>query len=247
MIDIFNIETAHHYGDTLPKLLKCRYAEFVLRHHYQVPDYNGMEYDQYDTPAAVYLAWKDPAGTIRAGIRLVPTTKPYMIKDLWPYSVVDINLPESPEVWEATRLFIDRSCDEKVRHQAHGEILCGILEFGLYYGIADYIAAAPPRLWDFTFRRCGWPANVIGPPTEINYVEQIQACVMHISEATLEEVRSTMQINSSVLSANIMMRDATALVDPALLTANPTPFMNKHQQRMHLVGSWSESTVASLR
>ena len=159
MIDVFNVATSHMYGDTLRRLHECRYREFVQRHKYEVPVYNGMEYDQYDTPAAVYFTWKDNAGAIRSGLRIVPTTRPYMIGDMWPKTVESIALPREPETWEATRFFVDKSSDAALRHSAHGHILSALLEFGLHYGITRYIATAPPKLWDYTFRRCGWPVE----------------------------------------------------------------------------------------
>jgi len=115
MIDVLNFETAHLYGDAFPKLLKLRYTEFVERLKYEVPTYNGMEYDQYDTPVAVYMVWRDETGNVRAGSRMIPTNRPYMIKDLWPHTVKYIDLPRSPDIWEITRLFVDKTLDDDSR------------------------------------------------------------------------------------------------------------------------------------
>ncbi len=202
MIDALNTATAYLYGDTYPNLLRCRYREFVERQHYRVPSYNGMEYDEYDTPAAVYLVWKDADGNIRAGKRIHPTSRPYMIKDHWPNAVRCVPLPNSTYIWEASRFFIDRDLDQILRHQAHGEILCAMLELGLLYDITHYIAIAPPHLWDFTYRRYGWPAEIVGPITEIGFSEEVQACMMAVSETTLETIRTGWNIRQSVLSKN---------------------------------------------
>ncbi len=131
MIEALNFETAHLFGDALPTLLKLRYREFVERLKYDVPTYNGMEYDQYDTPAAVYFVWRDGSGNIRAGSRISPTNRPYMIKDLWPQTVQYSPIPSSPYIWEATRLFIDKDMDRDMRQRAHGQILIAYLEFAL--------------------------------------------------------------------------------------------------------------------
>jgi hypothetical protein len=47
MIEALNFENAYRHGDALPVLLRMRYGEFVERLKYEVPNYNGMEYDQY--------------------------------------------------------------------------------------------------------------------------------------------------------------------------------------------------------
>lgn len=200
MIDALNFETAHRYGDALPALLRCRYKEFVARQKYDVPVYNGMEYDQYDTPAAVYLTWKDGQGAVRAGIRILPTARPYMIQELWPQTVQYMPMPCARDFWEVTRFFIDRSLDPVVRQQAHGEILCALLEFALHHDIARYIGIAPPKLWVHTFRKCGWPANPAGDVVDIGFSEKVQACVMDVSRATLENVRATMKVSRAVIS-----------------------------------------------
>jgi acyl homoserine lactone synthase len=162
MIEALNFENAYRHGDALPVLLRMRYGEFVERLKYEVPNYNGMEYDQYDTPAAVYLIWRDAAGNIQAGSRISPTNRPYMIRDLWPNSVQTIDLPCSPTVWEITRFFVDKHLPDDLRRRAHGELLCAYLEFGLYHGIANYIGTAPPRLWKHTLIKYGWPVEFLG-------------------------------------------------------------------------------------
>jgi len=225
MINALNVETAHHYGDTYPKLLKRRYDEFVVRQKYGVPSFNGMEYDQYDTPGAVYFTWHDDKGLIQAGMRILPTHRPYMIKELWPQIVEYIGLPESPTIWEATRFFIDRNMDQSLRHQAHGEILCALLEFAISYGVTNYIAVAPPKLWDYTFRRCGWPAEAVGPVTDIGFSENVEACIMTASQPILDSVRATMGIHVPVLSKAAMLRDKDVLVDQEVLRKlGPYPY-----------------------
>ena len=207
MITIFNFETAHEHGDVLPQMLKFRHDEFVLRQGYEVPTFNGMEYDQYDTPAAVYVIWQDGESKVRAGMRILPTNRPYMIKEIWPQTVREGDLPESPLVWEATRFFVDRKMEPDMRQRAHGKILCAMLEFALRYGISDFIATAPPRLWHYTFRRCGWPAAPAGEITEIGFTEKIQTCVMPVSEDVLTDVRRIMGIDGAVIPGASMQRE----------------------------------------
>lgn len=200
MILAFNTETAHLYGDALPTLLRLRHREFVERLEYKVPTYNGMEYDQYDTPAAVYLVWCNEQGKIRAGTRISPTNRPYMIKDLWPETVQFLDLPASPNVWEATRLFIDKDLSKETHKRAHGEILCAYLEFALRYGITSFIGTAPPGLWKYTFLKAGWPVEFVGNPTTIDYSEKIITGIMPVNEGILNDIRLQMDVQKPVLS-----------------------------------------------
>lgn len=210
MILAFNYETAHRFGDAFPTLLRLRHKEFVERLGYKVPTYNGMEYDQYDTPAAVYFAWLDVHQRIRAGTRIAPTNRPYMIKDLWPQTVQQIALPCSFQTWEATRLFIDKDLDKTEHKLAHGEILCAYLEFALRFGISSYIGTAPPGLWKYTFLKSGWPVEFVGNPTEIDYSEKIITGLMPVSDRILGNVREQMGIKNAVLPGAIIPLERAA-------------------------------------
>lgn len=201
MIEFFNWETMHRHGSAFPDLLKLRYSLFICEMDYAVPSYKDMEYDQYDTPAAVYVVWRDEEGRVRGGRRLVPTCVPYMIKDLWGEAISGIKIPESPDIWEATRVVLDARLSGEQRKRARGELMCSILEFALTMGISAYIGVAEPEFWKFTFDRFGWQPEKIGPETTIRsrssepYREEcIQACRMPVSPEILAAVRAKTNI-----------------------------------------------------
>src|SRR4051812_6415839 len=108
MIVAVSIENAHLFGDVIPSIYRLRYHGFKQRQNYDVPCYKGMEYDTYDTPATTYIAWRDEENIVRGCVRLVPTTRPYMVEHLWPLAVTGA-LPRTPDVWEASRMCIDKS------------------------------------------------------------------------------------------------------------------------------------------
>lgn len=146
MIDAFSVETAHLLGDALPALHRLRHKIFVERHGYQVPTFRGMEWDAFDTPAAVYLLWRDDLRQVRAIARLIPTTFPYMIKELWPELIYGEELPSRPDVWEVTRLGVDRSLAPTLRGRVFGEMMCACGEFGRKLGISEYYLVTHPRV-----------------------------------------------------------------------------------------------------
>ncbi|MDA0967554.1 MAG: hypothetical protein O2970_11435 [Proteobacteria bacterium] len=59
---------------------------------YNVLCHDSVEYDQYDTLAAVHFVWRDNFGKVCASLLISPTTKPYMIKDIWSYTVENMEL-----------------------------------------------------------------------------------------------------------------------------------------------------------
>jgi len=129
MIDVVTLATAHLFGDALASQARLRYRMFIgcrkIEHH----NFDGMEYDQFDTPSAVYLLWRDDDGETRCMTRLLRTTQPYMVKTFWPHLTHADNLPESPEIWEGTRLCTDIALDRLTRQRALAEVLCAVTEY----------------------------------------------------------------------------------------------------------------------
>ena len=129
MIDVVTLASAHLFGNALASQARLRYRMFVACRNIEHAHFDGMEYDRFDTPAAVYLLWRDAGGETRCMTRLLRTTEPYMVKAYWPYLVDDDELPSSPDVWEGTRLCADIALDRHTRQRALAELLCGVTEY----------------------------------------------------------------------------------------------------------------------
>ncbi|MGC1305342.1 MAG: acyl-homoserine-lactone synthase [Caulobacteraceae bacterium] len=145
MIDVVTLETAHLFGDALPEQHRFRFRQFVQRDGWQVPHFREMEYDQFDTPAAVYLLWRDVHRKVRGMVRLIPTTEPYMVEQLWDFLAPDEGAPRAADVWENTRFAVDRKLPPSERRQVMGELILASLEFGLINGVGRYLLVSP--LW----------------------------------------------------------------------------------------------------
>lgn len=202
MIIATSVENFHLHGDILPSIYRLRYQGFKERQDYDVPDYNGMEYDIYDTPATTYLAWKDTGGIVRGCTRLFPTTRSYMIEDLWPQTVTQIDLPKSNTIWEASRFCIDKTLLPATRRRIHGELLCAFQEFCLQSQIDWMIGVMTPPIWRAVFTSAGWPIEYLGAPLELTPKEKILSGKMQISEHILQSIRRKFSIYETVLQSN---------------------------------------------
>lgn len=167
MIDVITFETAHLAGDALPAALRLRHKIFVDWQKYDVPCFNGMEYDQFDTPAAVYFLWRDDKGRPGAVARLIPTKFPYMIRDLWSDMVSDGELPSRSDVWEVTRLGIDPDLSTEQRKQAFGEIVVALGEFSRIAGVSSYIFVTHPRILKSVVTGTGCDVTPLGPAKKL--------------------------------------------------------------------------------
>jgi acyl homoserine lactone synthase len=198
MLFAINVENAHNYGDALPQIFRLRYRQFKERQNYAVPAIRQMEYDQYDTPATVYLADLDEKGSVRATSRLNATDRPHMLSDLWPDMVEYQPLPQSSDIWEGTRICIDKALPAATREQIKWEIVIAYLEFGLHNGIKKYVGIMQNLIWHKVFIQSGWGAEYLGAEKLVDGV-RTRAGQVHVSEQALARVRQKTGIAYRVL------------------------------------------------
>lgn len=206
MVYAINIKNDHQYGGLIHQQFVLRHQSFIERQQYDVPTYDGMEYDKYDTPATNYLVWVDDEGRVRGVSRKAPTDRAYMIKEIWPAIVTEIPLPSSASIWESSRFAVDKTLDIATRRQIVGDLVCAGLEFGLQNNIQAYVGVMPPAIWRSVFERCGWPIEKIGPVIALDSGERIVAGWMAVKEEYLEQVKKTMSIHGSSLQNSCVVR-----------------------------------------
>lgn len=209
-----NWETAHLYREAWISHHRLRHRVFVERQRWQVPSYNGLEYDQFDTPAAHYILWLDGDGQARGVGRLIPTTRPYTVEALWP-ELVDGALPRVPEIWEATRFGCDRSIDVRTRRRIVAELICGCQEFGIANGIRKYLGLMPLGIFKNVVVVAGCTVTLLESATQIAQ-HDVAAAYIDISPRILATVRSCAAIVGQVLDLDLPQSDARTVAAAAI-------------------------------
>ncbi len=106
---MIKIVQAGHAGDSkyLVDMHRFRTRIFSERMGWDVHvDQNGLETDQFDCPEAVYFLSLNDQDQVIGTWRLVPTTLPIMINEVWPQFLDTIKIPVSPHIWEASRFAV---------------------------------------------------------------------------------------------------------------------------------------------
>jgi acyl homoserine lactone synthase len=153
VVDAFSLRTSHLFDDAMLSQAKLRHRVFVKQRRLQHSTYEGMEYDEFDTPGAVYFVWRDNRQVVRGLIRLLPTTLPYMLQTYWPHLAGAHLLPSSRNVWEVTRLCVDRDFDPKLRPRIMPEIMCAVEEYCAVNGISRVIGVTRKHLIQYFLRQ----------------------------------------------------------------------------------------------
>ena len=189
MIFVVDAGNRKHFATDLAAMHRQRKAVFVDRAGWKVPVVGDQEVDRYDLLAdTMYLLAKDePSGQVLASVRLITTTGPHLMQDLYPPSIRE-TLPSGPRVWEASRYCTAAGiAGRSKRLRLLWEIICGLMETALEYSIDKVIFAANRALLPLALE-CGWAARPIGP-TLIDGNDDMTPVVATITEADLRTVR----------------------------------------------------------
>ncbi|MDC7675202.1 acyl-homoserine-lactone synthase [Asticcacaulis machinosus] len=179
-----------HYGLYLSSL-RLRHQEFIERQRYDVRTLNGMEFDEYDTLAAVYLVYSENGQDCLGVSRLTPTDKGCMLADHWPELVDDKSLLNSPEIWEGTRFCIDKGLPSDLRRRICHELACAYLEFAMANGIQKIIGLMPTFILRSVFERSGITLERLGKIMQIGAHPKIQAASILVTNDQLKSVEAT--------------------------------------------------------
>lgn len=95
-------------AETLPnnlyeRVAGYRHQVFVEQLGWPLHTESGMESDQFDRSDTVYVIAQDAHNHITGCARLLPTTGPYLLRDVFPQLLNGLPPPRSPDVWELSR------------------------------------------------------------------------------------------------------------------------------------------------
>ncbi|MBP2310482.1 GNAT family N-acetyltransferase [Azospirillum melinis] len=147
------------YGELWLQSHQLRHDAFIGRLGYDVPAHDGIEWDQFDTPRAAYIIVEDQ-GSCAAVCRLVPTTAPYMLRDVFP-QLLPYAPPERPDVWEASRIAVDAGRPAAAREAALKALIVGVQQFGLDHGIRHFLGLMPVPIFKRTLMRHGVEVRIL--------------------------------------------------------------------------------------
>lgn len=190
MIKAISYRNMTTYGDLFFGQFKLRFQEFIERQDYAVRTLHGMEFDEYDTLASVYLVYSENGRDVWGVSRLTPTDKGCMLADHWPELVDDKSLLNDPEIWEGTRFCIDKTLPAALRRSICGQLSCAYVEFALANGIKKIIGLMPTFILRSVFEHSGITLDRLGPAKQIGAHPKIQAASIEICPRQLLQVKA---------------------------------------------------------
>lgn len=152
---------------------RYRHKVFVETLGWDVVTENGLEKDQFDHEHTHYLAARDDAANVIGVARLLPTTSPYLLGDVFPQLLGGATAPCDPRVWELSRFAaVDFNAPtENALSQFSSEVAVGLLEKSIEVAAAhgaERIITVSPLGIERLLRREGFRAHRAAPPMVID-------------------------------------------------------------------------------
>lgn len=169
------------------KISSYRYQVFVETLQWKLQTQEGMELDQFDGPDTVYVAAQDDRGRIKGVARLLPTDRPYLLRDVFPQLLHGAPPPCTPEIWELSRFaagdFNARTACPRAQLSSPVavQLMRATIACAAKHGAKRLITVSPLGI-ERLLRRAGFYAHRAGPPVIVDS-HPLFACWIEIDSA----------------------------------------------------------------
>ncbi len=177
--------------DIRDSMYRLRKRVFADQLGWQVNVQGGMEFDEFDRDDTIYVLYLQ--GREVAGIwRILPTTGPYMLADIFPQLAPDTGIPRDKTSWELSRYCMDKDAfgNEIAMHRAQLDMFCTLAEFSILYGVEELVLVQDPRITKLA-------NSVFGVPHIMTMPTKTGVCLAHTvlyRPSFLKDLRQAQQL-----------------------------------------------------
>lgn len=202
MIIVIDALNEHLFGSVLKEMHKLRARVFEGRLGWDVHVKDGMERDMFDDLNPAHVVSLDTDGDVVGCMRLLQTTGPHMLADVF-NSILDGEPPlRSAQVWEATRFCVDTKKLSRGKHRnsisyVTSEVMIGAFEYAQQAGVLDAVAVIDPVMNRVMKRSRNAPYDYLGTAKPMGKVTAM-AALMDCSDERIEGIRSFAGIRHNV-------------------------------------------------
>jgi len=182
MLSIISYKSISTSADLFFGQHRLRHQEFIERQNYAVKVFDGMEFDEYDTLASVYLVYSEDGKRVLGCSRLTPTGLGSMLQDHFSELVDDTAIFSLPDTWEGTRFCVDSTLPADMRLHILRQISVAYLECALHFGMKRIIGLMPTLILRTVFERNGIALRRLGAPHAIGDHARIQAACIDVDK-----------------------------------------------------------------
>lgn len=187
MMHLVTTENRDAYRRELAEMHAQRKRVFIDQLEWPLKCDGDLEFDQFDGRDPIYLLHLDMAGSLRASARLLRTDQPHLLSEVFPH-LCEEGVPSGASIWEATRFCPSPQVQDPAEKRVLlGEIIAGILEAGLLFGMSEVTFVAGGALKPLALAS-GWSARPLGA-TQRYKRDRVTACAASVDALGLRRVR----------------------------------------------------------
>jgi N-acyl-L-homoserine lactone synthetase len=197
------------YASRFPKemdaMFRNRAEVFSGRLGWDVVVKDGYERDRFDDLSPLYLVSVDPITERYWGsLRLLPTTGPNMLRDVFPQLLEEGEVVESATIWESSRIcgIAVEGQPERSRNGVNyvlNELIAGIGEVALLAGLTQIVSVFDARVFRI-LKAIGCRIEIIGRPQRIGDVMTYAALFDPNPDNRLAAFRTELGMGETVLA-----------------------------------------------
>lgn len=199
----------HHHLGTF------RYKVFVQRLHWEIPGVShdaASEWDEFDGGSTVHLVALSADDEVCGCARLMPTTRPYLLRDIFPELAGPASLPSSSSIWEMSRFAGSGLPDHRTGSTSGMSLFPYAMALALSFG-ATRVIGVVSRSVARLYRRFGLDLRNMGVGTA-PVPTDIVACSIDLSPATFHKLRcDPLMLLDSVTRFGQLPRPETGVPD----------------------------------
>jgi acyl homoserine lactone synthase len=192
----------------MDEMFRLRARVFHDRLRWEVQAADGKERDKYDDMAPVYLIYTDDAAReVKGSLRLLPTTGPTLLADIFSDTLPDAVNLSSPTIWECTRFCLSDKIlikgDPEEMLFAFGVLIAALGDVAIRAGIESILGNFYSTMLQVC-RRIGCEVEVLGSTQR--YGRPIYLGLFPISEPMLRKVKARLKNAQSVKAGSVDRR-----------------------------------------
>ena len=204
MITVVDGLNAHENEALLRDFYRLRARTFRDRLGWDVQVVDGEERDIFDMLDPAYLIALNPEGEVVGGLRILQTTGPNMLADVFSELLDGEPAPRSPQIWESTRFCIDteRLRDKRgpnsITH-ATSELMIAACEYAMAAGVTDAVTVVDAMMHRVLKWSGNAPSGYVGSPRQIGKVVAL-AVLLDCTQERIDRIRAHSGITHDVFA-----------------------------------------------
>ncbi|WP_120632528.1 acyl-homoserine-lactone synthase [Ruegeria sp. EL01] len=178
------------YADIFEQMYRLRARQFSERRGWRVTVENGLEKDRFDEMNPLYICVVSEARQLLASLRLLPTTGPHMLSDVFPEVMGEAGIVRHPLILESSRFCVDTKAATEFGPEGiklvTRELLFGLFSTAQAAGMKNIIAVYDVFV-ERILRQAGCDFDRLGPVVNYNDLKTVGG-LFKVTNAVVENV-----------------------------------------------------------